>query len=349
MAHFTDATPGRIVLLNGKAYRYFGGTSYLGLQSNPEFKEMLAENVRKYGSSHGASRLSNLRLEVYARAEEYMAEWCGSPAALLMSSGFLAGQMLAQFFEGNGYQAFYAPHAHAALFRGGHLPYNSYPALAEAIAKHLDSHSGRPPVLFMDSTDLSGKGYPGFSGLKHLPLRELILVADDSHGLGILGEDGGGAYRKLLGLTPKELLVCGSLGKAMGLQAGLILCSRERRADLWETPFFAGASPPSPAHMATLLQARPLYMRQWQRLTKNIMTFESAWQNRKGFTYTCGYPVYAFKNPSLTRKLEAGGVMVTDFPYPSTGADSLPGRIILSAHHDHDDIALLAALLNEPA
>ena len=51
-----EHNPGRSFTSNGVEYLYFGGTSYLGLQTHPDFLKGYAENILKYGSSHGASR-----------------------------------------------------------------------------------------------------------------------------------------------------------------------------------------------------------------------------------------------------------------------------------------------------
>lgn len=347
MVHYTDHPPGRTVRVNHREYLYFGGTSYLGLQADPEFRELLIENIRRYGGSHGASRLSNLRLKIYEQAEMRLAAWTGSPAAITTSSGFLAGQLLAHYFANSPYQPFYAPNVHAAMVSGKQTAFRNYDLLKAAISGYLAANAPNgTPVLFMDSTDLGGKSYPGYEALKDLPLQQLILVADDSHGLGILGDKGGGAYRSLQALRPKELLVCGSLGKALGLQGGVILGEAKRLAQLWDTPFFAGASPAPPGHMATLIAAATLYEQHRGRLVRNISLFEEKCPQLNGVFHMQDYPVYAYNNKRLTSFLAGEQIMVTDFPYPASGPDALTGRIILSSHHLDTDIQRLCHSLN---
>jgi 7-keto-8-aminopelargonate synthetase-like enzyme len=347
MVYYTEHPPGRTLNLNTQEYLYFGGTSYLGVQADPEFRELLIENIRKYGGGHGASRMSNLRLKIYEQAEQQLAAWTGSESALTTSSGFLAGQLLSYFFDRGPYQLFYAPNAHEAMIRGKHTPFEDYDSLGAALTKSLSrKKSHGTPVLFTDSIDLCGSAYPHFETLKKLPLQEMILVADDSHGLGILGENGGGTYRSLARLGAKELLVCASLGKAPGIQGGVILGLEKRLAELWETPFFAGASPAPPGHLATLLEAASLYDSKRIRLAQNIRFFEKECLQKNGFASLAGYPVYAYKNNALTSFLDTEKILVTDFPYPSSVANALTGRIVLSSHHLEEDIRRLCYALN---
>ncbi len=347
MAFYTDHPPGRTVQLNNQDYLYFGGTTYLGLQADPEFRELLIDNIRRYGGSYGSSRLSNLRLKIYEQAEKHLAAFTGSPAALTTSSGFLAGQLMAAYFGSGPYQLFHAPNVHAAILSGGQPVFGNYDQLEAAILSYLAGNSPNgAPVLFTDSIDLSGKSYPHFKALKRLPMKQIILVADDSHGMGIIGENGGGTYRSLAALGPKELLVCGSLGKALALQGGVILGSAKRLAQFWNTPFFAGASPAPPGHMATFILAGTFYERQRLQLERNIRHFEEKCPNLGFLSHIRGYPVYAFRNEHLTSYLAAKQILVTDFPYPASGTDALSGRIVLSAHHLEADIQRLCDSLN---
>lgn len=346
MAYKTEKVPGRTILIRGKEYLYFGGTSYLGIQAEPRFQKLLLNNISTYGFHHGASRISNLQLTIYDSAEAHLASWAGSPAALTVSSGFLAGQLLRAHFSNEAYKIFVAPNAHAALGGTGTVQYNSFALLAEALHRHLSGNTPGIPVVFMDSIDLSGSSYPDYNCLSALPLNQLILVADDSHGMGILGENGAGAYQLLIKLPLKELLVCGSLGKALGLQAGLVLGSMERIAGLKDSPFFAGASPPSPANMATLTEAADVYTEKRTTLLERLADFERECLCLNKFSHVKDYPVYGFNDTTLTSYLLGSGVFVTDFQYPSSQPGTLPGRIVLSAHHSIQDIKHLANLLN---
>lgn len=344
MAHSLKSVPGRLISSKGRTYRYFGGTAYLGLQAHPPFRDLFLENVEKYGMHYGASRKSNVALEVYPQAEARLASWMGSGSSLCMSSGFLAAQLVIQTLLGRGHSLFLAPNAHPALNSNGVDPSVSYAELELKIKGALDK-GGPLPVLLFDTVALSGGFYPHFEALKGLPLERLILVADDSHGIGIVGREGRGCHEILLGLKPAKLLVCCSLGKAMGVQVGGVFAGREDTDMLRETAFFGGASPPSPALMGCLLHAQDLYVQRREKLMENYALFMEVLEKPAFFDHLPGHPTFEFGNSTLATALEDKGFVITNFHYPNAQGP-LVGRIVLSAHHHKEDILALANCLN---
>lgn len=47
MIHYIDEFPGRKIKIGDQDYLYFGGTSYLGLQTDKKFQRILMGNIRK--------------------------------------------------------------------------------------------------------------------------------------------------------------------------------------------------------------------------------------------------------------------------------------------------------------
>ena len=315
--YYIDTFPGREISVNGKKYLYFGGTSYLGLQTNDHFQQIFIKNIQKYGTCYGASRKSNVRFSIFEAGENKLANLIGSEAGITLSSGYLAGQLACSSFNKKEYTLFYAPHSHPALSLSTAKTYATFTALDIAIREHLSSNKTTTPVVFMDTIDFSCGNYPSFESLRSLPINDLILVADDSHGLGILGQDGGGCYTAISALAPKELVVCGSLGKGWGIQGGAIFGSKQRISQFMDTALFGGASPASPASIATFMKAQNIYQEQRTSLKKNIEQFKSNLRTPKNFLFMEGHPAFSYSNIALTEHLEVNRVLVTNFPYPS--------------------------------
>ena len=344
MAHPLERIPGRQISVHGRTYNYFGGTAYLGLQSHPPFMELFQKSVAIYGMHHGSSRKSNVFLEVYGQAEARLAHWVGSESCLCMSSGFLAAQLVIQTFLERGHALFLAPRAHPALKVNGIHTSASFGELSEKI--HGEIKKGGPlPVLLFDTIDITGKLYPQFEALKGLPLDKLILVGDDSHGIGIVGKDGTGCHAMLQELDPAKLMVCCSLGKGLGVQAGALFGQREDLDMLRETAFYGGASPSSPALMGCLLHGEEIYAQRRQKLLENYARFKEMLERPQFFDHLEGHPTFEFGGPSMAKTLEQKGFIITHFNYPDAQGP-LVGRIVLSAHHDHGDIESLANCLN---
>ncbi|MDF4204413.1 pyridoxal phosphate-dependent aminotransferase family protein [Maribacter sp. SA7] len=336
-----DEFPDRTISVSGKEYLYFGGTSYLGLQTNAEFQSLFINNIKKYGTAYSASRKSNIKISIFDEVDTHLAKLVGSESCITMSSGYLAGQLVCDYFSNTDHQLFYAPNTHSALHRNQQEVFKSWTALENAIKKNTNKIA----VLFLDSIDFHGDNYPDYRFLDNLPLKDIILVVDDSHGIAITGKNGGGSFRFLQSLQPKELLISCSLGKGFGIQAGAVFGNSKRIYQLKQTPFFGGASPATPASLATLKDAEELINLKRAQLQKNTVLFLSKLSTPSIFVFAEGHPSFNFQNESLATYLEENGIIVTNFRYP-TEKDSLMSRIVLSASHTKQDILSLCYILN---
>lgn len=345
MKYNIDAFPGSTMVQNGKTYTYFGGTAYLGLQTDTAFQQLFIENVKKYGTDYSASRTANVRISIYEKAETFLANRSGSEACLTVSSGYLAGQLVRAHFNTAAYKSFHAPGTHPALHGQHTKNYGSFEALHTAITAQLHKTPSVTPVVYFDTVDFQGNNYPDFRGLKALPLEKIILVADDSHGLGILGSRGEGAFGMLQALKSKALVVCGSLGKGFGIQAGGILGTQSLIHALKRRDMFAAASPAAPCALATFLQAQAIYAQKRQLLLQHIKTFSKGVEALSQFRYMKDYPTFTYTDEALSDHLLGHHIVVTNFKYPNEHADTV-SRIVLSAHHTDTDILNLIAAVN---
>ncbi|MEJ1223711.1 aminotransferase class I/II-fold pyridoxal phosphate-dependent enzyme [Sediminicola sp. 1XM1-17] len=344
MTHYIDRFPGRKIRVGKKNYLYFGGTSYLGLQTDARFQKLLINNIIKYGTNYGASRISNVRWSIYEKSENYLAHLVGSESCISLSSGYLAGQFVRQYFNNTSHKTFYTANSHAALQLPNDKVESSHETLKMAIEEHLHKTNAITPVVFLDSIDFSGRHYPHFNDLKTLPLDKIIVVVDDSHGIGIVGKNGRGVYKSLLELGAKELVVCSSLGKGFGLQVGAVFGTTEMISSMRETDFYGGASPATPAHMATLLESGVLMEEKRMKLQKRIKQFKKRLPSHHGFSMMDGHPAFSFSDKVLTDYLEKQNIIVTNFSYPSEDSSTM-SRIVISSAHKKNDIKKLTGLI----
>ena len=312
----SEAVPGTEILKGGMRYLYFGGTSYLGMQRDPEFLEMMSASIWHLGTHWGASRVGNVKLPVYQEAEGVLSSWIGSPSCLTLSSGFLSARLLAEYFIRKGYSCLFSPNCHEALLSPASVRQSDWGAL---VLEQLSQLS-----------------------------RNCILVVDDSHGLGVSGPDGSGSWKPLNAMGFKELLLCGSLGKAMGITAGLVAGSGARLEELQKTPFFAGASPAPPAGISTLINAleKGLYQQRLKRLRSRIAFLHSRVGNLGFLTCQERYPVVVFRDRALVRHLLEKRILITDFDYPAEGETASQSRIVVTAAHGEPQLQYLADALS---
>ena len=328
----------------GELYTYFGGTNYLGLYHHFRFKRKMLKGVLKYGVHFGASRKSNIGLDIFNKAEAKLSKICGAKAALTVSSGYLAGQLVASLFKEKRYKSFYSPNTHPALERQKYKQYPDYENFVEAVNEYVQKGPKKTPLIFLDTIDFFGMNYPDYQWLTKLPLDQCILIADDSHGIGIT-ENGAGSYRILKELRPKELLVCCSLGKGFGIGAGAIIGSKKRIAKIKETSFFGGASPASPGQLYAFIKSSEIYEKQYKKLHKNIRIFIKQLKYPEKFNFHPNHPAFGFRDEELCELLEEHKILMTKFNYP-TEKDPLIYRIVITARHTKMDIEKLTELIN---
>ncbi len=341
MTWYADHLPGRTVRLDGTEYRYFSGTSYLGMARNEAFMDLLRAGMDRYGANYASSRGGNLQLAVYGEAEDSLARFAGAPAALTVSSGMLAGQLVVKALP-EAALLLYGPRTHPALWRhpGDHYqaPWQPW---ADALPARVARATEREVVILTNALDpLQGEAYD-FSWVERLPAhRKVTLVVDDSHGLGVTGANGSGIFRQLQAFPHVRPVVIASLGKALGLPGGVVLADEALRDAIRRMAYFGGASPVPPAYLHAFLRAGSLYDEARQRLSANIRHFTQVAAPMGLFRYQPSYPVYYTPANALCDFLREKRILISSFPYPTPDSPHLT-RIILSSLHTEDDIAYL--------
>jgi 7-keto-8-aminopelargonate synthetase-like enzyme len=338
---YADHLPGRTVRLDGTEYLYFSGTSYLGMARNEAFMDLLRAGMDRYGANYASSRGGNLQLTVYGEAEDYLARFTGAPAALTVSSGMLAGQLVSRALPENTL-LLYGPRTHPALWR--HLGDNyqaPWQPWADALPERVAQATEREVVILTNALDpLQGEPY-NFGWVGRLPAdRNVTLVVDDSHGLGVTGENGGGIFRRLSAFPHVRLVVIASLGKALGLPGGVILADATLLEEIRRMAYFGGASPVPPAYLHAFLWAGSLYDTARHRLSANIRHFTRLAAPTGLFRYQPDYPVFYTPANELCEFLREKRILISSFPYPTPSSPHLT-RIILSSLHTEDDIVYL--------
>ncbi|GAB4200289.1 MAG: hypothetical protein OHK0057_04360 [Thermoflexibacter sp.] len=345
---FSSQHPSRIACIGNQEYLFFSGTSYLGMSVNPVFQEAIQEGLSKYGTNYGSSRTSNLRLAVFEELEHFLCQWTGAEQSLTMSSGFLAGQLIAQWVRdlfSKGYVISYAPHTHPAVFCGlEKIDSPDFESWVEQIV--FQSYTCKQDmVLVCNSVDVLHAKVHSFEWIERLnTAKEIILVVDDSHGIGITGQNGRGVYAHIPPVKNLTKVVIASMGKALGMPAGMILSHQEIIKALKKSSFYAGASPVLPAYCYAFLKIGEEYQKQLFMLKKNIQFFTSKVKDLNLLDYAEDYPVFRTYQPALYPFLLEHRVLISSFPYPKPDSEPI-SRVVLSSLHRLSDLAYLVELL----
>ena len=343
----TDYLPGRTLISSGKEYLYFSGTSYLGMARNEELQAYLQEGISRYGANYSSTRLSNVQLNVYAEAEKYLASLTGAEAALTISAGFLAGQLIIRTLEGTA-DFIYGPRTHPALWRQKTDSYTgSFEAWIDRLPELVEKSEQENIVILCNSLDPLLAIKYNFDWLEDLPAtKNITVIIDDSHGFGVTGKEGAGIFSEISAPAGVELIVVTSMGKALGIPAGLILGKEKTLASFRQSPFFGGGSPAIPAYLYAFLKATNIYPETRQKLLKTIRHFQSQLTDPALFHSITNYPVFYTPHNHLCAFLYDKDMLISSFPYPTPQSPHVT-RVILNSLHTPDDISKLAAAINE--
>ena len=336
--------PGRFVEQNGQSYCFFSGTAYLGLQQNPVFQQLMVEAMSQYGTVFGSSRNGNLRLGIYEEAEAKLAAFVADElTALTLSSGMMAGQVVSNWLRGQGIPIVYGPYTHPALWHEPvvSLPTGAFADWAAQVSEQLTTLPTGPVAILVNSLDAVRSVYFNFNWVENLPEnREITLIVDDSHGLGVLN-NGRGIWAQLPQKANVRVVVTASLAKAMGLPGGAVFSDAETIDEIRKTAFFGACSPMPPACLSAFMKADSLYAEAGERLRNTIRQAEALLLPTGLFQHASGYPVFFTEQDGLYPYLLQKGICIYSFAYP-TAADRANTRIVLSAFHEPEDIDQLA-------
>jgi len=338
----------------GEEWLYFGGTSYLGLSNHPEFQLLVRQGMQKYGLNYGSSRISNLRLKVYVETEDFLAQKMNLPKVLTFSSGYMAGQAVTQWLKKKYPQTplFYAPDTHPAVKNLEASTLNSKIDFEKWLSEKIIqiNHSKEQEfILVMDSVDSLRGQTRNFDTLEKLNSnKKLLLVVDDSHGFGILGDTGEGIVSSLPDLPNLSKVIVSSLGKAGGIPAGFIAGKSEFITEIQELSIFRGASPALPSFLEAFRKAEHLRQHQLKILRQNIYFFSQALQE-KGlnlFFFSENYPVFYAQKNDLAPTLLPQKILLWHFAYPTNSLQKHT-RIVLNAMHEQTDLEKLLTHLEK--
>lgn len=324
---------------------FFGGTAYLGMPFNESFRKLVFEGMENYGVNHGASRNNNISLNIFSEAENVAAKRFLCDDSIIVSSGYLAAQLVIQHYLSS-HHFIYAPESHPALYLGE--PLKTKISYDEWIRETINFvNSSKKPVLIISNAvnNLVPEIYD-FNWLSQINSdQEIVVLVDDSHGLGIIGEKGEGSYCKIPKLPKIQKIVVSSMAKALGIDAGIIMADSSIIKLLRSSAIYAGSSPPSPGMLFAFVKSEEIHQEQLKKLKHNIQHFMELLKPNSGLTFIKDFPVFLIKNEALAEMLIKNGISISSFPYPDPKGKKL-NRIVITSIHESSEIELLANLIN---
>jgi 8-amino-7-oxononanoate synthase len=362
----TACSPRQVV--DGRAMLAFCSNDYLGLAAHPRVVAALREGAEIYGAGSGASHLVSGHSRAHALLEDRLAAFAAphlvDARALYFCTGYMANlAVLTALGSDPDAMIFSEALNHASLIDGARLAragVTVYPhGDAAALEAKLANSNATTKIVVTDSVfSMDGDLAPLPALLALCERYGAWLVVDDAHGFGVLGEHGRGALEHF-GLRSPNLVYIGTLGKAAGVGGAFIaahasvieLMIQRARPYIYTTaaaPALAHALLASldiidsaegaerRAHLARLvaLLDGELRLERWQRLA----------------SHTAIQPIIIGANIETLRvagRLHEQGLWVPAIRPPTVAPGTARLRVTLCASHTEDDVAQLAAALNQ--
>jgi 8-amino-7-oxononanoate synthase len=335
--NYLDDKPGRTVRINGKEHLFFSGYNYLGVIDDSEFHQLVMEGASRFGWLFPSSRISNTRIGLYEECEALLSTITGTEDTILTPSGFTAGQMSVR--EQN---IINAPGAHPAILRSrsGH---ESFAEWIEWLVTGFNCGQLSGAVA-SDAVNPLTAVVNDFRFLADIK-RDLKVVLDDSHGIGLIG-DGKGISALVPAASHIDYTYTYSLSKAFGIPAGAISCSASEGARLRQQPEYAAVTPASPAMIFAFVHGQAVYSRQLRKVRSNIRLFAEAVSDLPGISSHPDLPVFILNDTYQAEELLKNDILISSFAYPDPKGRKL-NRIVLNALHTSSDIERLSDVLHD--
>jgi len=353
-----ESAVGAQITIDGQPYINFGGSSYLGLSSNPEILAAGIAALRECGAGTPIPRDHFLATRWHLAVETEAVTYFRSEAALYLAGGYYFGLIAIAALRGQIDAIFFDELAHYSLREAiaasaqPSYPFRHLDAADLDVQLRLHLAANDRPLIVTDGM------YSSYGRIA--PLDDLWRVAaqfggrmlvDESHSFGVLGATGRGAVEQYR--LAASVLSGGSLGKAFGACGGIIPATEAEVAAFRTTPACRGATAGLPA-AAAMSAASLRHVRQHpellQRLRANT-TYMKAGLRRIGLDIADSIaPVAGFVIGSraamqaLQRQLMSAGIFVYLTTYVGSGTAGAIRCAIFADHTQEHMDRLLDAL-----
>jgi 8-amino-7-oxononanoate synthase len=242
-----------VVERDGRRLVSFSCNDYLGLSRHPALAEAARDAIAQYGVGAGASRLVTGNHPLYDALESRLARLKGTAGCCVFGSGYLANTGIIPVLAGSGDLVLIDELAHACLWAGARLsgatvlPYrhNDLDDLCALLNERRTGH-GKTLILTDGVFSMDGDLAP-LPALGRLARDyDAWLMADDAHGIGVLGRGRGSTFAT--GTAADVPLQMGTLSKAIGGYGGYLCASApviELMKNRARTLIYSTALPPA--------------------------------------------------------------------------------------------------------
>ncbi|MFQ5757168.1 MAG: 8-amino-7-oxononanoate synthase, partial [Acidiferrobacterales bacterium] len=199
----------------------FCSNDYLGLANDPRVVAAFCAGAERYGTGAGASHLITGHNIAHQALEDELADFVGTPRALLFSTGYMANLGVVTALSDRHSIVFEDKLNHASLIDAARLTRAKVKRYPHADVERLTTMLVDTAVPGLVASDAVFSMDGDLAPLQRLvPLaraHNAWLLVDDAHGIGVLGPGGRGSLAHLGVAVQAPVVLMGTLGKAFGV------------------------------------------------------------------------------------------------------------------------------------
>ncbi|MEV4621155.1 pyridoxal phosphate-dependent aminotransferase family protein [Asanoa sp. NPDC049573] len=338
----------------------FSAPNYLGLADHPAVVSAAHEALNRFGSGPGAGPTVSGRSILHEELEQALSSHLGVDSAVVMPSGSAANHAVLAGLVQAGDVIISDALNHASIVDGCRLspadvrvvPHRSVAAVRDALSSARAAGARR--VLIVTDGVFSVDGdIADLASLASLRTDEdILIVVDDAHGLGVLGQGRGTAA--YAGVDPNTVITTSSFSKALGGFGGAVTgpgWAIEQIRERGRSYIFSAALPPPLTAAASAAL----------ELAFTTPLIDKLWTNQRRFVALLASYGFAIRSPTpllplvlgdhavtmqAARALLRAGVLAVPLGPPVTPADAARIRFVITAAHTDDDLATAADALD---
>ena len=238
---------------DGRAFLNFSSNDYLGLAHDPRLKLASARAIGEFGTGSTASRLMAGHSKLANDLEADLAQMMGTEAALVFGSGFLTNLGVLSSVAEKEDEVFSDQLNHASIIDGIRLSRAHCSRYRHKDVDHLETllkksrATGKRIIVTESVFSMDGDTAPVRCLSEIAERYDAILMIDEAHAVGVMGQNGGGVCRIPENDVHPDIVV-GTLSKALGSYGGFVACSdtiRQFLINRARTFIYSTALPPA--------------------------------------------------------------------------------------------------------
>lgn len=230
-----------IIQIGEKSYINFASANYLGLAEDERIIKEVTEGMKKYGLHPTSSRLTTGTLDVHVKLEDRISMMKNTESSMLFTTGTMAnigtiaavlrppltnlGAYIREIVGGNRSTVFSDQLNHATIIDGCRLSKANIKIYkhkdVDDLTKKLRFTRGRKLIVSDGVFSMDGDIAPLPELIRVAKDYDAMLMIDDAHASGVLGENGNGTM-EYFNLKNGVDINMGTFSKAYGLLGGFI-------------------------------------------------------------------------------------------------------------------------------